>query len=145
MNMELLNHEEEEEEEEESILNSPPPLALPTNESIESSKSPMESELEEEEEFGRHLTSQTQNEVSTEYNTPQTESQVIEESEDKLAIGNYSFKGDSERELSFEKGDKLVLISTKDSEWYYGYRQVDRTKLGFMPSGFMTIIEHNVE
>lgn len=70
--------------------------------------------------------------------------QVIVESEDIPALGRFKFVGETERELPFEKGDIIILVSTKDVDWYYGYRQEEPEKLGFMPSTYVKKLQEGL-
>ncbi|CAG2109074.1 unnamed protein product [Medioppia subpectinata] len=60
----------------------------------------------------------------------------------KIVIALYSYEGRDEGELSFEKGDKLVIIDDKEPDWWLAKR-ITSDRAGYIPMNFvvMNIIE----
>jgi len=54
----------------------------------------------------------------------------------KIVIALYSYEGRDERDLSFEKGDKLIIIDDREPDWWLAQR-VETEERGYIPMNFV--------
>ena len=54
----------------------------------------------------------------------------------KTVIALYSFEGRDEGELSFEKGDRLIIIDDKEPDWWLA-KKLNNEKTGYIPMNFV--------
>ncbi|CAG2183765.1 unnamed protein product, partial [Oppiella nova] len=54
----------------------------------------------------------------------------------KIVIALYSYEGRDEGELSFEKGDKLIVIDDKEPDWWLA-KMISSERAGYIPMNFV--------
>ena len=56
--------------------------------------------------------------------------------EQKVVIALYSYEARDENELSFEKGDKMIIIDDREPDWWIAKRMVNGHQ-GLIPMNFV--------
>lgn len=51
-------------------------------------------------------------------------------------VSLYAFHGRTEGDLSFEKGEKIVILNNSDGEWWYG-KSLKTGLTGYIPSNYI--------
>jgi len=52
----------------------------------------------------------------------------------------YTYSADGQRELGFDKGDILTILSQDSKGWWYAQSTANPTKTGFVPSNYLELI-----
>jgi hypothetical protein len=56
--------------------------------------------------------------------------------EQKVVIALYSYEGRDEGDLSFEKGEKLIILDDKEPDWWLAQR-FQTVETGYIPMNFV--------
>ena len=60
----------------------------------------------------------------------------------QILIANYDYQAITEKELSFEKGDKFELLDNRNSDWWFVSKDANK---GYIPSNYVSIFQNHVE